>query len=223
MEKLCEEIEAIGLDNMDDAQLEKAKAFSCIANNMAQVDYNAKIIDEMENAEYGEDYDESGPLKHFSSRMHPRSSSTGRFVNRGYAEPMHDKMPMEVYYGGNGRYYTAQDGGMTHADGPRMKEMIENDRMNYPVTTYNENGRYYTESGNGGNKTMEYSSEFDRRRRSYMDSKERGEDSNKSMKKLDEALTSLKDSIMSMTSNASHDEKVLAKQKIMKVGESIQV
>ena len=217
MEKLCEEMEAVGLDNMDMEQLEKAKAFSCIASNMAQTEYHKKILDEMENPdnEYGKDYDENGPLRQFSESMHPRSS-TGRFVRR-YEEPMHDKMPMEVYYGGE-RYYTAQDGGMTHADGPRMQEMIENDRMNYPVVSYRDGNRHYSEGGSNGSSNMNYSSEYDRRRRTYMDKKKMGENATKQM---DEAMDSLKDSVMAMTKNASPDERMIARQKIMKLAESI--
>lgn len=194
MEKLCEKIDAIGVDNMTLEQVEEAKCWSTIANNMAQLDYNVKIIDEMEKAEYGEDYDENGPLRQFSSRMHPRSSRTGRFVDRNYTEPMHD--------------------------GRMMNERMYDDGVEYPIVTYREGNRHYTDGGmNGGTRNMNYtSSEYDRRRRTYMDKKKMGENATKQM---DEAMDSLKDSVMAMTKNANSDERMIARQKIMKLAESI--
>ena len=198
MEKLCEKIEAIGVDNMTPEQVEEAKCWSAIANNMAQLDYNYKIIDEMEKSEYGEDYDENGPLRGFSSRMHPRSSRTGRFVERNYTEPMHDKMPMEVYYDGD-RYYTS---GGSNSSGSNMS----GGRMNYNSADMVRDAR---------------EGKFGMSRRHYMESKEMNESKDKQMQKLDKALTDMKSDLKGMIVGADKDTRMYLKQELMKYADSI--
>lgn len=81
-------VDGMGMDNIDESQLCEFEKWTCIAKNIAQYDYHYKIIEAMEEAEYGEDYDYKG--RKFYPRMR---DSQGRFM-RGYEEPMRANMHM---------------------------------------------------------------------------------------------------------------------------------
>lgn len=76
-------IDGIGMDNLDESMLCEFEKWTAIASNIAKFDYHYKIIEAMEEAEYGEDYDVNG-RKGYNSH---RNMSNGRFI-RGYEQPI---------------------------------------------------------------------------------------------------------------------------------------
>ena len=82
-------------DAIKDIADAKEKAVKCL--------YYKQLMEAMSESEYGEDYDEEGPLRGYRGR----SARTGRFVHRGYEERMMRDMDREdgrMYYAGSGMH-----------------------------------------------------------------------------------------------------------------------
>lgn len=191
IEDLCKEIEGVGLDNISDDDLMRAKAFSTIANNMAQIDYNVKIIDEMEKAEYGKDYGEDGPIEKKYYRGQPRDSR-GRYMSRMYTEPVYRMSPdqyreweRDMDRDKGKMYYTEPGGNMSSSSSIR----------NY---------------GNGmSNNDATYGKSHIARKRYY-----EAVDTQDKMKKLEEYMHELTDDVMDMVKDATPEEKKMLKNKM---------
>ena len=100
--------------------------------NKAEACYYNTLVDAMNEHEYGEDYDEYGPMQRRGYRGQPRDSM-GRYTSRrGY--PMHDYMP-EHMRGYSDR--SRMDMGMTSNPGSRYGYSYDNymrNRRNYSST-----------------------------------------------------------------------------------------
>jgi len=100
MECVKAKVKGVGIDNIEGQHLEELEKWCCIADKIAEYDYYYKIIEAMEKSEYGEDYDWQGRKPYTRMR-----DSKGRYVMRGYEEPM--KMYDERYDDWNkGRMYS---------------------------------------------------------------------------------------------------------------------
>lgn len=113
--------------------------------------YQQQLMEAMSKSEYGEDYDEEGPLKGYRGR----SATTGRFVHRGYEEKMMNNRDMDRGYG---RIYYP-DGSVNQDEYNKGYE--EGHRMGYEEghnRGYQEGvNRGYREAGSGSNSRYENS------------------------------------------------------------------
>lgn len=165
--------------------------------------YYKQIMEAMDESDYGEDYDEDGPVKYYRGR----SSRTGRYVHRPYTKMMERDVDRD-----DGKMYYTDYVGDTNA--------------------YVPNGRYYTGSsmgnsnggamGNSGGSSRSYESRYDRTRRSYQETKEMNPgDSDKEkdakVKSLDEHLTTLQEDFKELVPKMDRQEKVLMKNRLQEM------
>lgn len=124
IKKMCEKLmDSInyeldkGIENVDTKELGEAidmvKDLYEAKKEMYEACYYKQIMEAMEESEYGEDYDEYGPMEdgrrgyrgqprsqsgRFMSRGDGRRSNRGRGGRRGYEEPMYFEMTPEMYH-----------------------------------------------------------------------------------------------------------------------------
>ena len=189
-----------------------------IIKDLAEAMYYRTLVEAMKESEYGEDYDEYGPMDdgRRGYRGQPRDSMgrfrsrRGRGVRRGYEEPvyrmtpeMYRRMPMEwerdMDREGMGRMYYTEGGNMSGGSTGGT--------------------RGYSERGEGG----QYSSRMQRdsregrsgmMRRGYMEAKEMGKDKGEKMKELEEYMKSMAEDLTEAIEGASPEERTMAKQKL---------
>lgn len=216
--------------------IDMIKDLSEAKKEVAEMCYKKQIMAAMEDAEYGEDYDEEGPVRYFSSRVHPRSATTGRFIQRRYTEkmPMDREYPMtldeykrnygrdmdmpnRMYYTESGSNMGGSQGGNYGNSGSRttgnMRNYIGNSWLSNPPMDTNEPREMRDErEGRSG-----------MARRNYMETKQMNKgnspmEKQENMKKLEErwkaTMEDLKEEVMDMTP----DEKNVAKNWVTKIG-----
>ena len=89
-------IEAMGIDNIQGADLEELGKWTDIVKDMVCYDKDKRIVEAMdkEENEYGRDWDEYGPMEEKRYyRGQPRSKRTGRYIKRSYTD-WHDMEQM---------------------------------------------------------------------------------------------------------------------------------
>ena len=135
IEKLtkCAEMEfEKGVENVDTKEMGEVVD---IIKDLAEAMYYRTLVVAMEDNEYGEDYDEYGPMEdgRRGYRGQPRSKTSGRYMSigdgrrsnrgrRGYDEPMGDyEMTPEMYDAKEGR------SGMSRKTYMETKQMHTND------------------------------------------------------------------------------------------------
>lgn len=106
-----------GIDGIDAKEMGEV---TDMIKGLCEAEYYATITKAMEESEYGEDYDYKG-RKHYRGQMR---DSKGRYMRRGYEEPMMDYMPemyrdMDLMDGK--MYYTSQ----SMHDGSMSRDMRE--------------------------------------------------------------------------------------------------
>jgi hypothetical protein len=184
-----------------------------IIKDLAEAMYYRTLVEAMKESEYGEDYDEYGPMEEDRRyyRGQPRSKTSGRYMSRGdgrrrgYEEPVY-RMTPEMYR--------------------RMPMEWERDMDREGM------GRmYYTDGGNMGGGSTSGNREVgrDRRegrsgmmRRGYMEAKEMGKDKGEKMKELEDYMKELSTDVTEMISDASQEEKTMLKQKMQVLMSKIQ-
>ena len=234
-----------GIENVDTKELGEAidmiKDLYEAKKEMYEACYYKQIMEAMEESEYGEDYDENGPMDdgRRGYRGQPRSES-GRFMSRndgrrsnrgrgrgrrGYEEPM-----------------------MYDEDWEEMERMRDMDRRNYERMYYSGSGsssgmsggqssggmsggqsgsqgsssggsRGYSESGNQGGGRDSREGRSGQSRRGYMEAKEMhkgntSEDKQTKMRELEKYMSELSSDVTEMIGDASQEEKTLLKQKM---------
>lgn len=225
LECLQSKVKAKGLDNIDGAELEEIVYWSKFANNLAQADYYIHITDEMEKPEnqYGEDYDEDGPIRR---GYRGRSATTGRYVHRPYTEMMRDMdMPHKMYYGGEmqsrdgenrgykGDMHTYPDGSVAYYGGENQKymRMMEDAERNGYNRGYSDG--MVAGKANGSSVT---NSPITNARRGYEEAKEKGNKEER-INKLNEMMTSIKDEIKPMLPEMDVSEKSVVRNGLQTV------
>lgn len=219
VKSLCETIEHAvktqvdrGLDKTDTHELGMAidmlKDLSEVKKNVAKSMYYEQIMEAMEESEYGEDYDEEGPIERkFYDRYryaNGRFAPKGRGSRRGYrmTPEMYHKYPAEEYRDmdvTDGRmYYTETKGG--YSDG-----YSDGDRDGY-TRGYSEGKHSGVRDSKEGRSGM--------MRKSYMESKEMGKDKAESMKELEKYLNELSADMTEIVSKATPEEKTMLRNKI---------
>lgn len=219
IEKLtkCAEMEfEKGVENVDTKEMGDVVD---IIKDLAEAMYYRTLVVAMEDSEYGEDYDEYGPMEdgRRGYRGQPRSKSSGRYMSRndgrrsnhgrrGYEEPMGDyEMTPDMY-----RMYSPE----------YLRDMDRMDgKMYYTAATSNQmaDSSMTRDSREGRNGQS---------RRSYMESKEmhKGntpEDKEAKRKELDKWMTDIGSDIKELVHDMSAEEKTTAKQKLTNLANSL--
>ena len=86
-----DKVKAMGIDNINKEDLEEFCNWSKIVKNIAEFDYYYTLIEAMHESEYGEDYDEKGPLRKYCSGSHE--------YRRRYYEPINWDRDMDINHG----------------------------------------------------------------------------------------------------------------------------
>lgn len=202
---LKSKMEGMGIDNINGAQLEEVKCWTEIMKNIACYDKDMRIIEAMdeEENEYGEDWDEQGPL-HEGKRYYrgQRRDSRGRYTSgsrsrgrRGYEEPMMHMPEWErdMDYGMGRMYYPQSQG--SNDSGNRMSTS-QSSRYGYSYDNYMEGRRKY--------------------------SKTEPAHKQERMKMMEEYTKDLVESINQVMEDVSPEEKTMLRSKLAKVVNSMQ-
>ena len=215
IEKLtkCAEMELEkGVENVDTKEMGEVVD---IIKDLAEAMYYRTLVVAMEDSEYGEDYDEYGPMEdgRRGYRGQPRSKTSGRYMSigdgrrsnrgrRGYDKTMGDyEMTPEMYEKYPAEYYRDMDrqrGKMYFTDmsmDPSMRDAKEG-RSGMSRKTYMETKQMHT------NDTQ--------------DSK------NIKAKKLDEFFGDLYEDMKEMAHDMSNEEKTVWKQRVAKLNQLVQ-
>lgn len=215
IEKLtkCAEMEfEKGVDNVDTKEMGEVVD---IIKDLAEAMYYRTLVVAMEDSEYGEDYDEYGPMEdgRRGYRGQPRSKTSGRYMSigdgrrsnrgrRGYDEPMggyemtpemYEKYPAEYY-----RDMDRQDGKMYYTDmsmNTGMRDAKEG-RSAMSRKTYMETKQMHTNDTQDGK--------------------------NIKAKKLDEFFGDLYEDMKEMAHDMSNEEKTVWKQRVAKLNQLVQ-
>lgn len=239
IEKLtkCAEMEfEKGVENVDTKEMGEVVD---IIKDLCEAEYYAKISKAMDEAEYGEEYDEYGPMEdgRRGYRGQPRSKTSGRYMSRGdgrrsnrgrrgYDEPMGDyEMTPEMY-----RMYSPEylrdidrmDGKMYYSGGSSSGGNSSSGMSSQGGSMGGSQGgsRGYSE----GRDSREGRS--GQSRRSYMETKEmhKGntpEDKEAKKKELDKWMTDIGSDIKELVHDMSSEEKTVAKQKLTNLANSL--
>lgn len=203
IKEMCEKVVALvkmqfaqGLENVETVELGQAidmiRDLTEAKKNMAKFCYYVRLIEAMEKADYGDDYDEEGPIRNYGGQR--RSSTTGRFM-RGYDEqPMERFRDQKMYYenGSNGGGYSRG-----YSDG--MRDGMQRD---------------YREGNSGNSRRMYEEKKEMHKTDNPMDKKER-------ISALEKYLKDLEGDIREMLMDASPEEKNKARQSLASTMSSI--
>ena len=229
IEKLtkCAEMEfEKGVENVDTKEMGDVVD---IIKDLAEAMYYRTLVVAMEDSEYGEDYDEYGPMEdgRRGYRGQPRSKTSGRYMSRGdgrrsnrgrrgYDEPMGDyEMTPEMYRMYSPEYYRDMD------------------RENYGKMYYSggssSSGNMSSHGGSMGGNSMTRDSREGRSgqsRKSYIESKEmhKGntpEDKEAKRKELDKWLNDISTDIKELVGEMTNEEKTVLKAKLNSLHSSI--
>ena len=199
-----------GLENVDTKELgeviDMIKDLAEAKEKIVKGCYYKQIMEAMEESEYGEEYDEDGPME--SGRRGyrgQRRDSRGRYMSRRSYEEM---MPMD------------------HERMEHMRDMDRDEmhRMYYSETGGNSGGGYSSGSMSGGRDYREGRSGL--QRRSYMEAKEMhkgntSDDKQKKMRELEAYMTELGGDITEMITDATSEEKNMLKTKLQTLAQKI--
>lgn len=227
-----------GIEQLDTKEMGEVAE---ILKELTEAEYYATITKAMGESEYGEDYDEYGPMEEgrrgyrgqprsesgrFISRNDGRRNNRGRGGRRGYEEPMHYTMTPEMYHmyppeywrdmdrEDMGRmYYSGSSQGQSSGmSGGQSGSIQGGNTRSYQGGRQSEGGNYSSRMQDGGRDEREGRS--GQSRRSYMESKEMGSDKQSKMKELENYTKELAEDVTEMISGASPEEKNLLKTKM---------
>ena len=212
-----------GIENVDAKEMGEV---ADIIKDLSEAMYYRIITEAMKESEYGEDYDEYGPMEERRYYRGQPRDSRGRYTSRrgrgrmGYEEPPYYHMTPEMYRQmpidwerdmdreGMGRmYYT---GGSSTGG-----SMVSRSQ-----STGSESGNYGRE--NRGMERDRREGRSGMMRRGYMEAKEQGKDKQEKMKELEEYMKELGTDVTEMISDASPEEKAMLKQKMQVLMSKIQ-
>lgn len=160
-----------GLSKPEEMPIQEAKEITDMIKDIAEAKekivksvYYEKITEAMEEAEYGEDFDEDGPIERAGYRG--RNPRTGRFVSRGrgagigygYTESPLIYDPIQNYRMGykdgqeNSGNMQRENGNMNGNSGHINAGNMGQSRHGMAYDEYKTRRRYYTENPTGDNK-----------------------------------------------------------------------
>ena len=215
IEKLtkCAEMEfEKGVDNVDTKEMGEVVD---IIKDLAEAMYYRTLVVAMEDSEYGEDYDEYGPMEdgRRGYRGQPRSKTSGRYMSigdgrrsnrgrRGYDKTMGDyEMTPEMYEKYPAEYYRDMD--------------RQSGKMYFTDMSMDHSMRDAKEGRSGMS------------RKTYMETKQMHtndtqDSKNIKAKKLDEFFGDLYEDMKEMAHDMSNEEKTVWKQRVSKLNQLVQ-
>lgn len=200
-----------GLDKVDTHEMYEAvdiyKDLSEVKKNIIEGCYKMQIMEAMEEAEYGEDYDENGEIRYY--RGQPRSKTSGRYMSRG--DGRRSYMYPEEYYRDLDRE------SMRRMYTPNMNSTTGDTRSYSEGYNDGENDGYKRGYSEGNRMTS--NNRYERARRNYEETKanktgNQAEDSQKEMRSLEQMLNAFESELTEMLPKMSQNEKNLAKNKV---------
>lgn len=206
-----------------------------IIKDLSEAMYYRTLVEAMKESEYGEDYDEYGPMEdgrrgyrgqprsqsgRFMSRGDGRRSNRGRGGRRGYEDEMYYPMTTEMYNmpidylrdmdreAMNRMYYSGGSGMSGGSSGGSMGGSS--------MGSSGGGSRGYSDGNYGGNDGNRGggNSRYENARRGYEEKKQSGADKQEKMKSLEEYMKELSSDVSSMVTEMSPEEKSLMKQKM---------
>lgn len=242
IEKLTEcaksEMDKKGIEEIDTEEFGKA---TDIIKDLAEAMYYRTLVEAMKDSEYGEEYDEYGPMDdgRRGYRGQPRSKTSGRYMKRGdgrrmgYDEPpywhmtpdMYRQMPIDwdrdMDREGMGRmYYTGGSNTSGNTSGMSGGNMGGSNTGSTGGTRGYYDGNYGRENRGMDRDRREGRSGM--MRRGYMEAKEMGKDKGEKMKELEDYMKELSTDVTEMIDGASPEEKTMLKQKMQVLMSKIQ-
>lgn len=221
-----------GLDKVNTHEMYEAvdiyKDLTEVKKNIVETCYKMQIMEAMEESEYGEDYDEDGPIeqrfynayRYANGRYAPK----GRGSRRGFrmTPEMYRKYPAEYY-----RDMDREDGMMYYtSSGSGSGSMSTGNSRNYS-DGYSDGSRMgYDDGYSKGYSEGQMSSRRDmregrsgQRRKSYLETKEAHRDNTPeskqaNMKELELYMNELSGDITDMIKDASQEERNMLKNKM---------
>lgn len=225
IEKLtkCAEMEfEKGVENVDTKEMGEVVD---IIKDLAEAMYYRTLVVAMEDNEYGEDYDEYGPMEdgRRGYRGQTRSKTSGRYMSirdgrrsnrgrRGYDEPMGDyEMTPEMYRMYSPEYYRDMD-----RDAGRL----------YYTSNLSSGNMSSQSSSRGYSDGGQQTSRTENARRGYVEAKEMhkgnsAEDKEVKKKELDKWMTEFSSDVKQMVSEMTPEEKTVLKTKLQNLHSSI--
>lgn len=200
-----------GLDKVNTHEMYEAvdiyKDLSEVKKNIIEGCYKMQIMEAMEEAEYGEDYDENGEIRYY--RGQPRSKTSGRYMSRG--DGRRSYMYPEEYYRDLDRE------SMRRMYTPNMNSTTGDTRSYSDGYNDGENDGYKRGYSEGNRMTS--NNRYERARRNYEETKanktgNQAEDSQKEMRSLEQMLNAFESELTEMLPKMSQNEKNLAKNKV---------
>lgn len=251
IKKMCEKLmDAVnheldkGIENVNAEELgeiiDMIKDLYEAKEKMYKACYYKQIMEAMEESEYGEDYDEYGPMDdgRRGYRGQPRDSR-GRYMSRrgrgkmGYEEPMtyrmtpdmYRQMPVDwerdmdregmgrMYYSGSGSSGGQSSGGSGMSGG----NMGGSSSGSSGGSRGYSDGNYGGSDGNrgGGN------SRYENARRGYEEKKSMGADKQEKMKSLEEYMKELGSDLSGLLAEMSPEEKSMVKSKLSMLAQKV--
>lgn len=205
-----------------------------IIKDLAEAMYYRTLTEAMKDSEYGEDYDEYGPMDdgRRGYRGQPRDSMgrfrsrRGRGGRRGYEEPiyhmtpdMYRQMPIDwerdmdregmgrMYYSGSGSSGQSSGGSSGGNMGGSSMGSSGGGSRGYSDGNYGGN-----DDNRGGRDSREGRS--GNARRGYIETKEMGKDKQEKMKELENYMKTMAEDLTEAIEGASPEERSMAKQKL---------
>lgn len=205
-EKIAEclkaKVEAKGIDNIEGQDLIELGMWTDIIKDLVCYDKDKKIIEAMDESEYGEDYDYRGAYDEQERRGYtgqPRSKTSGRFMRRGDGRRSYMPMMYEHDY---------------DWDGMQSDRDIDRHLGRMGYTEPMRKDETHTES------------RYDRARRGYEESKamhkgNTAEDKQHKMKSLEDYTKEIASDITDMVQDMSAEEKNLLRTKLQTLAQKV--
>lgn len=220
IEKLTEcaksEMDKKGIEEIDTEEFGKA---TDIIKDLAESMYYRTLTEAMKESEYGEDYDEYGPMDdgRRGYRGQPRSKTSGRYMSRGdgrrnnggrrgYEEPWDEMYDEMEYY--------------RDMDRPSMNRMYYSGSGSSGQSTGGSGMSGGNMGGSDGNRGGG-NSRYENARRGYEEKKQSGADKQEKMKSLEEYMKELGSDLSSLLSEMSPEEKTMVKSKLSMLAQKV--
>lgn len=219
-----------GLDKVNTHELYEAvdilKDISEIKHHCIKSMYYEQIMEAMEDAEYGVDYDENGEIRYYQ----PRSKTSGRFMSRGDGRRNY-RMTPEMYREYEPEYYrdldresmkrmysttsTSTSGTSGNYSDGYADGMNEGEKRGYNNGMSEGETRGYERGYSEGSRNR--GGRYDRARRNYEENKQgkNGQSDEKDMRNLETMLNEFEKELSEMLPKMSQQEKNLAKNKVV--------
>lgn len=222
-----------GLDKVNTHELYEAvdiyKDLGEVKKNIAETCYYKQLMEAMEDSEYGEDYDENGPVERRYYRGQPRSKTSGRYMSRNDGRRSYPYMyiPDTEWERDMDRdmgrmYYTSPSGSPTGTASNSMSAENSSKAYSDGYTEGNRDGykRGYSEGKiSAGMSHNMPNSRYDNAKRGYEETKamhkqNTAEDNNANVRKIEELMDIISEDVKELLPKMTPSEKTALKSRM---------